>query len=1047
MADFELPGYEIYERIGKGGMATVYRALHLNLDREVAIKEMDPLMNSDEKFSERFVREARISARLVHPHILQIYDVNVYEGHNYIAMELLTGGDLSDIIYHEMPQKVIYQVMEQMTAALDYAFSQGYVHRDIKPSNIMLRSEKEYVLADFGIARAANSGTQMTQTGLMVGTPSYMSPEQAKGVPLDGRSDLYALAVLLFEMLTKNLPYESESPVTTAIMHLNEEIPTLPEDLAVYQPFLNKAMAKDADDRYQTGKELFAGFMEASADFDDDAILTPAHPKAIHKSTPESTELAGKGGIQTDQTQVSSTTAGFNRSRPYRLNQTSQKQPLTSGSYAGLPPEKKKSSSMIPVLLGLIVAGALGFGGYTWWQGQQGGSKDQLSEITQELGSAYNAQNENNLPQAAASFAKVLLLDSRNDAAQTGLSQIEAAFKKEIVQALGSKDINTAKGLISDFGLYFNYSPEWVEFSSVLDQMEQEIGLVAAQAERLSALLEKANQQILELAVTEAAATLEQAKTLDPKYPGIQEAEEALVLAEVEALANEERWAPYSVEDRETFEAALAAARSAVAVSLFDSAEFSLAEATDIAPEMPALAVFQAELTAAREAIADLLSRGDLAMAASAKDPEQAAAAAQLYREVLLADATNIVAQTGLDNVTEYYIKAANEAMATGDFVSSNEILTKAMELLPEQESLSLLFTEMPEIEQAWNETLRLQSERLATVGGQLEITQELGAAYNAQNANDLPKAAASFTKVLSMDSGNAAAQIGLSEIEAAFEREIIQAFGSSNINAAKSLISDFGLFFSSSPKWAEFSSVLNQMEQEVSLAAAAREATLDGLLDRADAALAGIETNSTSAGEASALYRQILEIDPKNSTAKSGVSTLVDFYVDQANTAIKAAKFTTAGKVLSSAESSLPGQRAIEQLQQQLPGLEKAWKDKQASASRKKKQFAEGRQRAIETVSSGRAALDRADIKGARQAYDRAASTHPELDETIAFKKELQAAYVGAIRDQIAINELDIALEYLELGTTLSPRSREWGELKSEIEVLRPVRRRLGAY
>ncbi|MBT3410772.1 MAG: serine/threonine protein kinase, partial [Halieaceae bacterium] len=148
MADFELPGYELYERLGRGGMATVYRALHLNLDREVAIKVMDPGMNSDENFSERFIREARISARLTHPHILQIYDVNTFDGYNYIAMELLGAGELSDFIHSGMPQKQLYLIMRHMTEALDYASGRGYVHRDIKPSNIMMRDADDFVLAD-----------------------------------------------------------------------------------------------------------------------------------------------------------------------------------------------------------------------------------------------------------------------------------------------------------------------------------------------------------------------------------------------------------------------------------------------------------------------------------------------------------------------------------------------------------------------------------------------------------------------------------------------------------------------------------------------------------------------------------------------------------------------------------------------------------------------------------------------------------------------------------------------------------------------------------
>ena len=183
MASIEIPGYEIFEQLGRGGMATVYRALHMNLDREVALKVIDTNTIADESFSERFIREARISARLSHPHILQIYDVNLYGSLNYISMELLKGGDLEDIIRGAMTQRSIYQVMAQMTAALDYAADKGYVHRDIKPSNIMMRHSEDFVLADFGIAKAANSSTQMTQAGLLVGTPSYMSPEQARRHP------------------------------------------------------------------------------------------------------------------------------------------------------------------------------------------------------------------------------------------------------------------------------------------------------------------------------------------------------------------------------------------------------------------------------------------------------------------------------------------------------------------------------------------------------------------------------------------------------------------------------------------------------------------------------------------------------------------------------------------------------------------------------------------------------------------------------------------------------------------------------------------------
>ncbi len=258
MTDIAIPGYEIHEPLGVGGMATVYRARHINLDRDVAIKVMDPSLNNDPTFNERFKREARISAQLTHPHIVQVYDVDSLDGVNYLAMEYIGNGDLHDVIHEPLQMEKVYDVMLQITHALDYANSKGYVHRDIKPSNILIRDNGTYVLADFGIARATESNTQMTMTGSVIGTPSYMSPEQAQGLPLDGRSDLYSLAIVCYEMITKDLPYTSESSISTALKHLLDPIPELPPQLAQFQPFFNKALAKNRDERFQTGAEMAA---------------------------------------------------------------------------------------------------------------------------------------------------------------------------------------------------------------------------------------------------------------------------------------------------------------------------------------------------------------------------------------------------------------------------------------------------------------------------------------------------------------------------------------------------------------------------------------------------------------------------------------------------------------------------------------------------------------------------------------------------------------------------------------------------------------------
>ena len=237
-------------------MATVYLAVQESFQREVALKIMSPSLSEDSEFSERFLREARIVSRLVHPNIVTVHDVGIDNGRHYLSMEYIEGQDLKQCL-PGLSGEQLFGVMRDMAKALDYAGSKGYVHRDVKPENIMLHSlDGRAVLMDFGIARAADAATSMTRTGTALGTPHYMSPEQARGHNVDGRSDLYSLGVLFYYMLMGRVPYEAESPVAIGIKHISEAIPRLPTALADYQPLVDKLMAKKLDDRYQTGGQL-----------------------------------------------------------------------------------------------------------------------------------------------------------------------------------------------------------------------------------------------------------------------------------------------------------------------------------------------------------------------------------------------------------------------------------------------------------------------------------------------------------------------------------------------------------------------------------------------------------------------------------------------------------------------------------------------------------------------------------------------------------------------------------------------------------------------
>ena len=260
MTDFSIPGYELIKRIGVGGMAEVYLAKQVRLDREVALKILQPPFVKDPAFCERFIREARIAAKLNHPNIVQIFDVDQYQQHLFLSMEHVDGGDLNSRRSFLQSYNDILHILAELTSALDFAHSQGYIHRDIKPSNILFRKSNSLVISDFGIARAMRADSHLTITGSLIGTPNYMSPEQAQSLDLDGRADLYSAAVIAYQMITGELPYFGESTISIAIKHISAPIPKLENHLQPLQPFFDKALAKAPNERFSNGAEMLEVF-------------------------------------------------------------------------------------------------------------------------------------------------------------------------------------------------------------------------------------------------------------------------------------------------------------------------------------------------------------------------------------------------------------------------------------------------------------------------------------------------------------------------------------------------------------------------------------------------------------------------------------------------------------------------------------------------------------------------------------------------------------------------------------------------------------------
>ncbi len=259
--------YQIVEPLGEGGMAAVYKAFQPSMERYVAVKVLPRHMAMSEEFITRFKLEARLLAQLQHPHILSVFDYGESEGYTYIVMPYVQGGTLADLMKkRRFNLAEIREIVTQIGSALGYAHARGMVHRDVKPSNVLVDESGNCMLTDFGLARMIESTSNLTSTGAMIGTPAYMSPEQGVGKQLDGRSDIYSLGIIFFELLTGRVPYTAETPVAIVFKHIQDPLPSVQKinpDLPVeVELVLYKVLAKNPEDRYQTAEEFIRALQQ-----------------------------------------------------------------------------------------------------------------------------------------------------------------------------------------------------------------------------------------------------------------------------------------------------------------------------------------------------------------------------------------------------------------------------------------------------------------------------------------------------------------------------------------------------------------------------------------------------------------------------------------------------------------------------------------------------------------------------------------------------------------------------------------------------------------
>ncbi|HVH34137.1 MAG TPA: protein kinase [Tahibacter sp.] len=752
----EIPGYRVLRPLGRGGMATVYLALQESVDREVALKVMSPTLLADPTYGERFLREARIAAKLHHPHVVGIHDVGRCGDYFYIAMEYVSGGP----VLHDdgKPRDVPFtlRVVREIAKALHYANSKSFVHRDVKPDNILLREDGSSALTDFGIARANDSSTRMTRTGAVVGTPHYMSPEQARGRSIDGRSDLYSLGIVMYELLVGRVPYHAEDSLAVGIMHITQPLPQLPVEYKALQPLLDLLLAKEPEQRFQDGAAVAAAIENIERRFERGEL------SELLRRKPATTPTMALPTIAPAEPRG-------NRAEPHigRIDGIDTA-PVRSGRAAAA----RRSSSKGPWIFAVAAAVLVAVGGFALWRNQ-----DKLrallprTELNDVLARADGALAQGKLSGSSDSarelFESARVLDPDNDIARAGLRRVGEALVAQAVTATQQRDFAVAHARLAD-------ARALLAGGAAVDQAAAALKQAEAATTEVSGLFDQAE------------AALAAGKLLD--------AGGAIELYE-RVLAGDASNAPAQAGLRKAGAALATQTRELLTQGKVDDAASRIEAIARALPNDPALPTLRAELTAARsEATAALdqrIKRGEelLRSGRIAGDGEDNALAQ--FKAVLARDANNAKARAGLAQVARALVVQANAALEQSDPTAAERLLRQAEALAPGSADLAAARGELREL----RERLEIAASRPAlTPEQQQKLANYLAAGEKAARDGNLvlpPGSSAydQFRAALALDGRNAQALAGLQSLPQVARDQFNIAIGQQKLDRARDFV------------------------------------------------------------------------------------------------------------------------------------------------------------------------------------------------------------------------------------------------------------------
>ena len=624
----ELPGFDIEREVGRGGMARVYLAVQKKFGRLVALKVVSPDFAKDSDFRKRFLRESQINAQLTHPNIVQVYDVGLHEQYLYLVMEYLRGGDLNRALESGLRMVTLVGVVRDIAKALDYAHERGFVHRDIKPENILFREDGSAVLSDFGIAKVVGSDRDLTRLGTVMGTPQYMSPEQAAGRKLDGRSDIYSLGVVMYRMLTGDVPYKADSAVAIGIRHLQDPIPKLPNYFRAFQPLVDKSLAKKPEDRFQTGLEFCQALEEIQS-----SDLAPNPTLRSNIVTTAEIEAVGSEMLATTRDPLNERRAKERKRRRARVRYALAASVLVVAGAAGyvLNQERNWLEEAL-TLVGLGEDPAL----QRAWSGAQSLRQDPNQGLTAIV----------------AAYRRVLVIAPDHEQAQNVLDGLAAEWKQAIRQAIDKDALNLAETKLEESRTAF---PE------------------DAELEELANMVTDRNRAVILIASTQGLLRSHGLSDVPSATAAIQAYQEVLRLHPENAVAKEEldRLAGHYAQ----------LASDAAGVADVRGAIGYLDRATAANPDFAELANVRERIqqaTTLRAEIDDILQRASEYRAADALIFPVGENAAELYHRVLATDPSNDVASQGLDEIVSRLLNSSEQLMAEGRFDEVRETVDRA---------------------------------------------------------------------------------------------------------------------------------------------------------------------------------------------------------------------------------------------------------------------------------------------------------------------------------------------------------------------------------